>query len=51
MKITRIAVSRPLDRFIADGLVNPAPTPGQSRQGRRVSDGGRVSDLLAEQRR
>jgi prevent-host-death family protein len=41
---------RVLDRLIAEGLVEPAPTRNRSRPGRRGSSRGPVSELVGQQR-
>ena len=47
-----VPVDRPrvLDRLIADGLVEPAPTRTRSRPRRRGSSRGPVSELVGQQR-
>ena len=40
-----------LDRLIAEGLVTPATTRGRRRPKTRVAATGKVSHLVAEQRR
>lgn len=41
---------RVLDRLIAEGLVEPAPTRSRSRPRRRGSSRGPVSELVGQQR-
>jgi len=41
---------RPLDRLVAEGLVEPASVPKRPRQGASIPASGTVSDLVAEQR-
>lgn len=42
---------RPLDRLIADGLVEVATSAKRKRVAPRITPKGTVSDLVAEQRR
>ena len=42
---------RVLDRLIAEGLVEPAPSRARSRPRRRGSSRGSVSELVGQQRR
>ena len=42
---------RPLDRLIAEGLVEPATSTKRSRTSPSITPKGTVSDLVAEQRR
>jgi prevent-host-death family protein len=48
-----IAVDEPeaFERLVAEGLVTPAATRDRQRPQTRVAATGRVSDLVAEQRR
>ena len=50
-RIVPVEGGRVLDRMVAEGLVTPAPVGERARPASRVRAKGRVSDLVADQRR
>jgi len=49
-RILPVAVPRPIDRLVAEGLVSPSGEP-RSRPRRRIQANEPISGLVAEQRR
>ena len=49
-RILPVAVPRPIDRLVAEGLVSPSGAP-RSRPRRRIQTNEPISGLVAEQRR
>lgn len=50
-RITPVAVPRPYDRLVAEGLIEPPATRRRTRPTDRVQASDRVSTLVASQRR
>ncbi|MGH8906238.1 MAG: type II toxin-antitoxin system Phd/YefM family antitoxin [Egibacteraceae bacterium] len=50
-RVVPISGERTFDRLVAEGLIERAPAAQRHRPRRRVSSQGKVSDLVADQRR
>ncbi len=50
-RIVPIAVERPLDRLIREGMVVSAPRPWRGKLPKPIEDAGPLSDIVLEDRR
>jgi prevent-host-death family protein len=50
-RVVPVSGERIFDQLISEGLIEPAPVAQRHRPQRRVASQGKVSDLVAEQRR
>lgn len=50
-RLVAVSESRPFDRLVAEGAIEPAAGGRRARPTSRVAADGPVSDLVAEQRR
>ncbi|MGH8930471.1 MAG: type II toxin-antitoxin system Phd/YefM family antitoxin [Egibacteraceae bacterium] len=50
-RVIPISGERTFDRLVSEGLIEPAPVAQRRRPRRRVPAQGKVSDLVADQRR